>query len=293
MLHHLPHAGVDAGKEFGARTLQTYLDDAEGTLAHLAAPETAERFAGLVDDLQGVYDAPIVAAVALGVIFGVGQAQLGEQGFKPFLLITGAHHGARLFGNGGNVVDAVAHGIDVHHRTARHHHNVALGKKTGQQRHDLCLITRSTVIVVEGERPHEIVGHARLLLRRGGGGADGNVAVDLARVGVENGRVEMLGDLQGGGSLAGGGGTGEDDEGGHGEKLGRKFRICRMSRIIREGRLIKSRTLGQGCAACLLLSMERLVRLAFAELKPLRVEVFAVERGIAVEIRIIEIVIGR
>ena len=76
-----------------------------------------------------------------------------------------------------------------------------------------------------------------------------------------------------------------------------------MSRIIREGkrkkpgkpggRLIKSRTLGQGCAACLLLSMERLVRLAFAELKPLRVEVFAVKRGIAVEIRIIEIVIGR
>ena len=105
--------------------------------------------------------------------------------------------------------------------------------------------------------------------------------------------MEMLGDLQGGGSLAGSGGTGEDDEGGHGEKLGRKFRICRMSRIIRERRLIKSRTLGQGCAACLLLSTERLVRLAFAELKPLGVEVFAVERGIAVEIRIIEIVIGR
>ena len=59
------------------------------------------------------------------------------------------------------------------------------------------------------------------------------------------------------------------------------------------GRLIKSRTLGVGCAACGWVAMELLVRLAFAELEAFRVEVFAVERGIAVEIRIIEIVIGR
>ena len=165
-------------------------------------------------------------------------------------------------------------------------------KETFQQGKGLRLIACCAVLDVEGERSHKIVLHPPLLLWGRCSSADGNVAVDLARVGVENGRMEMLGDLQGGGSLAGGGGTGEDDEGGHGETLGRKCRMRRISRIIRGG-FIKSRTLGVGCAACLLLSMERLVRLAFAELKPLRVEVFAVERGIAVEIRIIEIVIGR
>ena len=48
-----------------------------------------------------------------------------------------------------------------------------------------------------------------------------------------------------------------------------------------------------GVCGVLAFAMGRLVRLAFAELETFGVEVFAVERGIAVEIRIIEIVIGR
>ena len=78
----------------------------------------SERGVGLsahVADFERMYHALAVSQIADVVVFGVEQLQLPAERFETFALKTGFQKAARLFINGGDVVNTVAYGINVEH----------------------------------------------------------------------------------------------------------------------------------------------------------------------------------
>ena len=67
-----------------------------------------------------------VAQVDLSVVGGVEQTQFLDERLQPLTLVALAQQLAGVVVDGGNVVDAVAHCVEVHHRAARHEAHGAL-----------------------------------------------------------------------------------------------------------------------------------------------------------------------
>ena len=211
--HHLIHAAVDAGEEVGAVAAQPDLDDVEGALLVHRGAEAAEGVPRLVADLQGVEDALRVLEIDLSIVVGVEEAQLTLEGFQAFVIQALVQELAGLRLNRRDVVDTAADRIDIHHGTSAEEKCIVGFEEFFREGEDVGLVARGAVVVRDGERPHEVVFHAGELLRGGGGGADGQVAIELAAVGIENRARKVLGELEGQLCLADGRGAEEDDEG--------------------------------------------------------------------------------
>ena len=122
---------------------------------------------------------------------------------------------ARVGIHGGDVVDAPADGVDIHHRAARQHHGVVAGEEFVEQPQRVRLVLRGTVVVGQPEGAYEIMFHAGQLSGGGGCRADGQVGVELPRVGGEDAGVESFGQAQAKFGLAYACGADKYDEGGH------------------------------------------------------------------------------
>ncbi len=134
-----------------------------------------------------------IVAVDDGIVVGVEALELGKhrrESQVEILLLGGLAH---LVAHVGHHVDALAHGVDIHHRPAAHHGIVAPGPQAGEQRHHIGFILCGAVVLVEVFNLHKMVGHQRLLQGSGSGRAYGYALEHLARVGVDDLAAQLLG----------------------------------------------------------------------------------------------------
>ena len=110
---HLFHPLVNALEEVGALATQAELDDAEGALLMGVRAEAGEGLPRLVADLQGMEDALGVLEIDVCVVVGVQELELGLEGVGTFRLQTLVQVAADLRRDGGDIVYAVADGVDV------------------------------------------------------------------------------------------------------------------------------------------------------------------------------------
>ena len=181
--HHLVHAHIDALVELFARAGEANLQYAEGAGTAAACSERGVGAARHVADFQGVEDALGVLGVNDCIVVGVEQAQFLHQRFEALALIAFEQRGAGVGIDGGNVVDAVAHGVDIHHAAACEQQRRMGGEESGREAEDVGFVHRCAVVVVDAQRADEVVLAATELLVRRSGCADAHVAVELSAIG--------------------------------------------------------------------------------------------------------------
>ena len=89
---------------------------------------------------------------------------------------------------------------------------VVAGEQPVEQCHDILFKTGRAVIGVERQEPHKVVPCGGKLVGSRGGGGDGDVAVNLARVGRNDVALQEPGQLDGQACLARGCGAGYDNQ---------------------------------------------------------------------------------
>ena len=90
------------------------------------------------------------------------------------------------------VVQAVADGVGVQHRTTRHNHHIVGEEELVEKFEGISFVLAGVIVVLQVARSNKIMFHAREFLRRGGCRSDGDGPEDLAAVAVEDGRAVML-----------------------------------------------------------------------------------------------------
>ena len=156
-----------------------------------------------------------VLLVYLLVIERVEVLQLFNQCWQSLSGEPLLHLCARGSIDSGDVVDAVADSIDIHHAAAgeedqRLTAQLAVGRE--QTKHIL-LVERSTVVVGQPVSTHEEVAHPPLLFGCGSGSADGKLGKDLPRVGIDDRSRKSFGKIETKLRLADTRWSGEDDNG--------------------------------------------------------------------------------
>ena len=212
--HHLVDAGVDAAEELFAWADEPDLEDAEGAHFDGTRAEVGVGAAGGAADLDGVDDTARIAAVDFSEVHGVGLSELVEQGVESEALIVRQDGSADVGGYGGDVVDALADGVDVHHRSAGEEDGRVGREKGRKEGQSVRFIACGAVRFGGVEEVDEVVRDAGAFVGRGGGGADGHAAIDLSGVGREDGAAEVFGQPQTERRLAHAGGAEQDEEGG-------------------------------------------------------------------------------
>ena len=212
---HLVDTAVDAVVELLALAAQTYLDDAEGALLRGARTEGGVGPARHVAYLEGVDDALGVLEVYDAVVLGVEQAEFAHQGFEPLGLVALEQGAAGDVVDRRDIVNPLAHGIDVHHAAAREQQGVVGAEEFVGEAQHIDLVLCRAVVVGELVSTYEVVLHSLLLLLRGGCRSDGYLGIELTRVGRQDGRTQPLGQSETQGGLAYTGRTKEYDEGFH------------------------------------------------------------------------------
>ena len=210
--NHAVHTAVDAVEQSFALDVQGQFDDVEVAMLGRTGAQGGVGNARLAADFHAVAHAAGVFAVDGSSIFRVEPLQFLEQAFQPlasqFFLDGGAHLGTDV----GQVVDAAAHGVDIEHRAAAHHGKVALLPQRRQQVQHVALELCGAVAflqVLEGDKM--MLGRCQFL-GGGGCGADGDAAIDLAGVGVDDVTMQALCQLNGCRSLAHSGWAGNDNQ---------------------------------------------------------------------------------
>lgn len=115
VIHHSRNTTVDAIKELLPWSVQTEFDYVEGAPDFSPTAETAEGLSGHVAYLESMYHPLVVTLIAAIVVCRIQELELREQGVEAFLLIARAKQTACVFVDSGNVVNAMANGVDVHH----------------------------------------------------------------------------------------------------------------------------------------------------------------------------------
>ena len=196
-VNHVENARVDAVVEHVARAGQSNLYDVERALLALALAKRGVGLARAVAYLECMHYTAWVVAVDNRPVLGVEHLQFGNESLKSLVGKSLLHPLARLVVDGGYVVDAVAHGVDVHHRAAREQRRVvALEEVGGEQLHHIALVHRRTIVVADVVGANEVVRHSGALCGGGCGGAYGYLLEYLSGVGVDDRYVEVLGNLQ-------------------------------------------------------------------------------------------------
>ncbi len=189
---HKIYAAVDTVEQELARGIEANFEDAEIAGDTLAGAESAILFAGCTDDLNSMEHTLDVAAIDYPEILRV---EPGESIQEPliaagFMLLFEA--GTDMVGHGGEVVDTIAEGIDIHHRAATHHCHSPIGEQSAYNAEGLLFELRSTVICIQGEHIDQMMRDAAALLGGGHSRDDGYALVDLAAVGGDDLRVEAF-----------------------------------------------------------------------------------------------------
>ena len=156
----------------------------------------AEGASAFADDLKRMHHAFRIAGIYLCSIDGIEPLQLRKQRRQSFALQAIIHFTAHLFRNSGQRVDAVTERIDIQHASAGGHQHIVRGEVSRAHGHRFFFEARRAVIVRQAQDPHKVVGHTCQLLSGGRGRADGEIAVELSRVGIDNGTTQKLSHAQ-------------------------------------------------------------------------------------------------
>ena len=211
--NHLVHTAVDAVKQALPLDVEDEFDDSEITLLGGAGAQRGIGNSGLPTDFHGMAHAAGIAAVDRRGILRVQPFQFPDQAFQPleaqFLLDGGAHLGTDV----GQPVDAVAHRVDIEHRAAAHHHIVTLLPQSGQEGHDVALELSRAVTLFQVLESHKVMPHRRQLVGRGCGRTDGDAAINLTGIGIDDVAMQVTGQVDGRRRLAHSCGSSDDNQG--------------------------------------------------------------------------------
>ena len=120
LFHHLIHTSVDAVVELFPVTGQSDLDNPERTALDGMGAKGGVGFTGHPADLDSMDHPLVVLPIHLLVVFRIGGFQLLQDRGEALLgklLVNGF---SDLRGNGGNVIDPFADGVDIHHGASTH-----------------------------------------------------------------------------------------------------------------------------------------------------------------------------
>ena len=120
-----------------------------------------------------------VTDVALGIIVGIKQFQLGTESIKSPLFQTLKHTGTRIGIYRGHVVYALAYRVNIEHGTTTKHSHVLLAELLVQNSQSFGFITGGAVIIGQAQSAHKVMTHPRLLLRCRGSRPNWQIAVKL------------------------------------------------------------------------------------------------------------------
>ncbi len=186
VLHHGIHTLVDALEQVVATAIEPDFDDAERALLALACAEGGVGAACLVADFEGMDNALCVFRVNKGIILGVEQAEFLTEDVETFVFQTAADVLPYVVADGGDVVDAVADSVDIHHASTTHQLYGLGRKRFVEQFEHVGFVLGGAVVLVEVEGMNEIVAHFVQFLRSRCCGADAHATEHLARVGRDN-----------------------------------------------------------------------------------------------------------
>ena len=142
------------------------------------------------------------------VVFRIEFFQLLNECLEAFVFEPLLHQCPGIVVDGGDIVNAVAYGVDIHHTATREQCVVVSLEFLSQQFQHLLLIERCAVIVFDTQCAHEVMLHLLHFCLRGTGCADAQFLEYLSRVGIDDGDAKVLGNIQTDGSLPDGGGSG-------------------------------------------------------------------------------------
>ena len=213
--HHLVHPLVDALVE----DLPVPVGQGDGHLLvagreGLGLPVVlGDGLAGGVPHLQGTEDPLLVVGVELGRRFGVHLLQLLPQHCQSLGLDPGLEGLAQAAGRlEVGIGAALAQAVDVQPCAPHQDGLLAPAEDILHPGRGLLDVPGHTVVFSGIHHPHHVVGDPRHLLRRGPGGADGHVPVDLHGVGGDHLSPQPLGQGHPQFGLSCGGGAADDDE---------------------------------------------------------------------------------
>ena len=196
IVHHLDNAVVDAVVELLTLAPQPNLDNTKGTLLNGIGAEGGVGATGHVANLEGMDDTLGILEIDHLIVVGVKQTEFGHQGVEPLLLVAFQEGAACHVIHRGDIINPFADGIDVHHGASGEDDHMMLLKEGVEQLHHLLFVAGRTVVVSELKCAHHVVRHASQLVGRRGSGADGQVCVELTRIGRDNGCTEALSQFQ-------------------------------------------------------------------------------------------------
>ena len=90
--------------------------------------------------LQSVDYAAGIVAVDDGPVFRIQSAELVDESGKSFCSKAFLHGAADVVTDGGNVVDALAYGIDVHHAATGEEGHIGVGEEAVEETEDILLV---------------------------------------------------------------------------------------------------------------------------------------------------------
>ena len=191
LLHHLLNAPVDAVEKLLPRQVQTNLYNSERPLLHNARAQRRVRLSRLQTDFHRMRHALHIVQVNLLIVYGVEPAQLLTHSVGTILGKPARHVAAHAVAYRGQLVDALTHCVDIHHRTSAHHHIVVGQEQASDHRQRVLLKLRGAVVFVQTEDSDKVMAHSGKLVGCRGGSPDGNVTKNLARVRRHDFRAEV------------------------------------------------------------------------------------------------------
>ena len=108
---------------------------------------------------ERMHHAARILAVDNLVIFGVELLQLLHQCLEAFLGEAAFERFARNVIHRGDIVDAIAHSIDIHHAAAGHEGEIVRAELARENLQYLLFKERCAIVVSERERAHEVMGY--------------------------------------------------------------------------------------------------------------------------------------
>ena len=123
LLHHLVHAAGDAVEEHLAGPVEVVFLDVKVAFLRAGLHKRGVGFAHLEGDFQGTAHPFVVVGVHHSGILRVKELELGAKGLNTVVLIKVVHIGTGVGVRVGQLVDALADGVDILRTAAGHHHD--------------------------------------------------------------------------------------------------------------------------------------------------------------------------
>src|SRR5574344_3126732 len=140
-----------------------------------------EGVACLMAYRKGMHHTPSIVTIDNRIVFGIHQAQFLAQSLKTLVFKALLHPLPYIIGDGGDIVNAIAYCIDIHHAAACHEGDVVVAtvKLLFEDMKHVLLEHRSVLIVAPMEIAYKVMLHSAQLFLGGRGSAYVHVAVYL------------------------------------------------------------------------------------------------------------------